>query len=48
MDAQGYTIDHVTPISLGGADTIDNVRSAHRVCNLRRGARVEEMELANG
>ena len=32
----GLHIDHLLPISLGGLDTIENVRPAHAVCNLRR------------
>ena len=30
--------DHVVPRSRGGADTIENLRPAHRACNLARGA----------
>ena len=37
-DPEGFSIDHLTPASLGGTDTIDNVRSAHMRCNARRGA----------
>lgn len=35
------TIDHVVPISRGGADAPWNVRLAHRLCNLRKGARLD-------
>jgi 5-methylcytosine-specific restriction endonuclease McrA len=38
MAQDGPTIDHLIPISLGGADGPDNVRLAHRRCNSRRGA----------
>lgn len=31
------TIDHVIPKSLGGPDTLDNYRLAHRACNLAKG-----------
>lgn len=31
---KGLHIDHVIPISLGGPDTIENVRPAHGKCNL--------------
>lgn len=31
------TVDHIVPYALGGADTIDNLRPAHRSCNSRRG-----------
>jgi hypothetical protein len=30
-------LDHIIPVSLGGADTPDNVRLAHGSCNSRRG-----------
>lgn len=34
------TIDHVFPVSLGGVDTEDNVRLAHRLCNIRKSNKV--------
>ena len=34
------TVDHVIPRALGGPDTLDNLRAAHRVCNSRRGTRL--------
>jgi 5-methylcytosine-specific restriction endonuclease McrA len=36
-----FTADHVVPRSKGGAPTLDNVRAAHRKCNLQRGARTD-------
>lgn len=36
----GATIDHVLPISKGGADAPENVQLAHRVCNVRKGDRI--------
>mgnify|MGYP003651778010 CR=1 FL=1 len=33
---QGLHIDHVVPLSKGGADTIDNVKPAHGLCNLQK------------
>jgi 5-methylcytosine-specific restriction endonuclease McrA len=33
------TIDHIVPLSRGGAHTRANVRCAHFICNLRRGNR---------
>lgn len=38
LHQEGFTIDHLTPVSKGGTDTLDNVRSAHRRCNSKRGA----------
>lgn len=35
---RGLTLDHVLPRSRGGSHTIDNLRPAHRRCNLSRGA----------
>lgn len=37
----GLHLDHVIPISKGGPDTIDNVRPAHGICNIRKGAKGE-------
>jgi 5-methylcytosine-specific restriction endonuclease McrA len=33
----GLHIDHIIPISAGGGDTLENVRPAHAICNLRKG-----------
>jgi 5-methylcytosine-specific restriction endonuclease McrA len=33
----GFHIDHVIPISKGGADNLANVRPAHAYCNQRKG-----------
>ena len=38
-DSRGPTVDHLLPISAGGADELANVRLAHRSCNCRRGVR---------
>lgn len=35
------SLDHVRPRSLGGADDDANLRTAHRDCNAKRGARVD-------
>jgi 5-methylcytosine-specific restriction endonuclease McrA len=37
----GLHLDHLIPISKGGPDTIENVRPAHGLCNLSKGARGE-------
>ena len=34
----GLHIDHIIPIAHKGADILENVRPAHAICNLRRGA----------
>ena len=36
----GLHIDHIVPISSGGPDTLENVRPAHGICNIRKGNRV--------
>lgn len=33
----GLHIDHMIPLSLGGPDTIDNVRPSHALCNIKKG-----------
>lgn len=35
------SLDHIVPSSLGGSDDESNLRLAHRICNGRRGARVD-------
>lgn len=37
VDTGDATLDHIVPISLGGADEPSNVRLAHSLCNSRRG-----------
>jgi 5-methylcytosine-specific restriction endonuclease McrA len=36
----GYQKDHVIPISLGGSDTLANVKPAHGVCNQKKQTKV--------
>lgn len=36
----GATIDHVVPVSKGGADTLENMKLAHWICNIKKGNRV--------
>ena len=36
----GATIDHVIPVSKGGADTLDNMKLAHWICNIKKGNKV--------
>lgn len=33
--------DHVIPLSRGGAHTVDNVRPAHGICNMRKHNRID-------
>ena len=40
-------VDHVIPVSRGGADDVDNYQPLCRACNLRKGSRLEE-ELCHG
>lgn len=39
------SVDHIVPQSLGGKDTLDNVRLAHRICNTRRSNRADFQNL---
>lgn len=38
----GLHIDHLIPISKGGNDTLENVRPSHGICNVKKGARINE------
>jgi 5-methylcytosine-specific restriction endonuclease McrA len=31
------TIDHIVPVWTGGTEALENLRLAHRICNMRRG-----------
>lgn len=42
------TLDHIVPVSLGGAHTAANVRLAHGACNSRRGADTSAFSLLSG
>ncbi len=35
------SVDHVIPRSKGGTDDLHNLRPAHKLCNIRRGNRME-------
>lgn len=37
----GLTVDHLVPLSKGGTDTIDNMRPAHWICNVRKGNKTD-------
>lgn len=45
-DPMSASLDHVVPLSLGGAHSLENVQLAHWSCNVRKGARVEESALS--
>jgi 5-methylcytosine-specific restriction endonuclease McrA len=36
----GLHIDHLIPLSLGGFDSLANVRPAHALCNIKKGAKI--------
>lgn len=38
-DAHSPSVDHIIPLSKGGAHTLENARATHLVCNMRRGNR---------
>lgn len=40
-DPMSKSIDHIVPISLGGADAATNVQAAHLVCNMRKHTRFD-------
>ena len=37
----GLQIDHLIPINMGGADTLENVRPSHVLCNIKKGSRID-------
>lgn len=39
VDEATFTIDHIVPMSKGGAHLIENLQAAHRSCNSRKGNR---------
>ena len=41
---RGLHIDHVVPLSKGGADALDNVKPAHGLCNLQKHASIEQVK----
>lgn len=36
-DPWAFTLDHVVPLSAGGQDCVENLRPAHRECNVAKG-----------
>lgn len=43
LDPANWHEDHVTPLSRGGADTLENCRPACPPCNIRKGAKLPKM-----
>ena len=42
LDDMSWTLDHLHPLAHGGApEDLGNVLPAHRICNLRKGARTD-------
>ena len=39
-DPRAFVVDHVVPLSKGGADTLANKKAAHRSCNAAKAARL--------
>ena len=39
LDPGEFVVDHIVPLSKGGADRIENKQAAHRSCNRAKGAR---------
>jgi 5-methylcytosine-specific restriction endonuclease McrA len=39
LHPKSFVIDHIIPLIRGGADTIDNVKAAHRDCNSAKRSR---------
>ncbi len=45
VEPEDVSIDHITPLSLGGEHTESNVRLTHLLCNVRRGNRVAALQV---
>lgn len=41
LDPNSFTIDHITPLSRGGTDTLDNLAACCRKCNRDKSNRLE-------
>ncbi|WP_457149575.1 HNH endonuclease [Mycobacteroides abscessus] len=43
LDPMSFTVDHIVPVSKGGADTLENKAAAHRRCNRIKSDRTDDM-----
>jgi len=41
LHPQSFVVDHITPLALGGKDTLDNKAAAHRACNRAKGDNID-------
>jgi 5-methylcytosine-specific restriction endonuclease McrA len=39
-----FTVDHIIPLSKGGAHAVANLQLAHLACNIRKGNRISLQE----
>lgn len=44
--ARAATVDHILPVALGGEHVYSNVQCAHFICNVRKGADVDQLAFA--
>lgn len=42
MDPGEYVVDHIIPLAKGGTDDLDNKQAAHRECNSRKAAKLDD------
>jgi len=40
LNDKAFVIDHVIPLTKGGADAFENIRAAHRDCNSKKRGRL--------
>ena len=48
VETDDVHLDHIEPWSHGGPDTVKNLRVTHSLCNIRRGAPVEDPQYPSG
>lgn len=44
---KALTIDHITPVVMGGKYEADNYQTLCKSCNMRKGARVRDYRISN-